>query len=193
MNAQQNIRNSESLQQPKQKQRRLLVLIAIACVLGTFALGWPRFRDWRSQRTLVSQLATQLREIENLSSTTIENTRSRSFGGVQVEGTRFRQLTENVPGWYEVTQRRLNLDTERAFLRDRVAALSEIKAIASSLPDTTREPLMEAFRRCQAKWHSVVPSQITDDENCDWEKLAAEVNSALASFAKELRALSYVQ
>jgi hypothetical protein len=52
---------------------------------------------------------------------------------------------------------------------------------------------MEAFHRCQAKWHSVVPSEITDDENCNWDKLAVEVNSALAAFAKEVRELPYVR
>jgi hypothetical protein len=191
-NAQQNITTSGCAEQPKQK-RRLLVLIAIACVLGVFALVWPRFRDWQSQRTLVSQLNIQLCKIEKLSTIPLNGTRTQAFGGLQVGGTKFGQLTVEVSGWYKVTQHRLNLDTERDFLRERVVALCEVEPIANSLPDAKSKPLMEAFHRCQAKWHSVVPSEITDDENCNWDKLAVEVNSALAAFAKEVRELPYVR
>lgn len=192
MNAQQNISTTISPDQPKHR-KRLVLLITIACILGVFALAWQRILGWQSQRKLISQLTAQLSKIEKLSATSLNSTKRGNFQGVTVMGTRFTQVTEEVPGWYKVTQHRLQLDTEIAFLRERVDALQKIHSIAYSLPDEKSEPLMEAFRRCQEKWLSVVPSEIKDDENCNWDKLATEFNSVLATFAKEVRELPYVK
>jgi len=184
MNSQQNESTARSANPPKPTQR-LALLIGIACVLGVFALAWPRVRDWQSHRTLISQLTVRLAEVEKLATTTLENTEF-----VRGPGSR---LTESVSGWYKITQQRLDLSRERAFLRQRVAGLDATRIVANSLPDAENGPLTEALRRCQTKWRSVVPSEITDDENCNWEKLATQVNEALMGFAKEVRELPYIK